>query len=60
MKESEAGIKTIPFWKRQMIWEKSMFRYFRKHHGWLQAILIVLLDIPAMLIGLALAKLKKK
>lgn len=58
--ESQAGIKTIPFWKRQIIWEKSMFRYFRKHHGWLHAILIVILDIPAMLIGLGLAKFNKK
>src|SRR3989344_2853289 len=57
--ESQAGIKTIPFWKRQIIWEKSMFRYFRKHHGLVQAIAIVILDIPAMLVGLLIQKLRK-
>ncbi len=57
LQESQAGIKTIPFWKRQLIWEKSMFRYFRKHHGWLQAFVVVILDIPFMLIGLLLREL---
>lgn len=58
MHESQAGIKTIPFWKRQLIWEKSMFRYFRKHHGFFQAMIIVLLDVPAMMIGLVIQKFK--
>lgn len=57
--ESQAGIKKIPFWKRQFIWQKSMFRYFRKHHGLAQAIAISILDPIFMIIGTLVHKAKR-
>jgi len=57
--ESQAGIKKISLWKRQLIWEKSMFRYFRKHHGLVQAVVVSVLDPFCMLLGMALQRLRK-
>lgn len=56
--ESQAGIKKISFWRRQLIWEKSMFRYFKKHHCIMQAIAIAVLDPLCMFIGIVAKKLK--
>lgn len=58
MHESQAGIKKISFWRRQLIWEKSMFRYFRKHHGLFSALVISVLDPLCMGIGMAFKKFK--
>ncbi len=60
MHESQAGISKIPMWKRQLIWQKSMFRYFRKHHGLPQAIMVSILDPACMMIGMAFQKIKKR
>lgn len=57
--ESQAGISKIPMWKRQLIWQQSMFRYFRKHHGLFQAVAISVLDPVCMVIGVAIKKIRK-
>lgn len=58
--ESQAGISKMPFWERQIIWQRSMFRYFRKHHGLAQAIAISILDPLAMFAGIIMKKIQKK
>lgn len=57
--ERQAGIAKMPFWERQGIWTRSMFHYFRKHHGLLQAVAISVLDPLCMWLGIALKRIKK-
>lgn len=57
--ERQAGIAKMPFWERQGIWERSMFHYFHKHHGLLQAVAIFILDPLCMWIGMSVKRLKK-
>lgn len=57
--ERQAGISKMPFWERQGIWAKSMFHYFRKHHGLIPAIAISALDPLCMWIGIAVKRIKK-
>lgn len=57
--ERQAGIAQMPFWERQGIWARSMFHYFRKHHGLLQAVAISLLDPLCMWLGMTTKRIKK-
>lgn len=59
MHESQAGISKIPMWKRQLIWEQSMFRYFRKHHGILAAIAACTLDSLCMFVVIGIKKMRR-
>lgn len=58
--QSEGSISKLSLWKRQAIWEQSIFRYFKKHHGLLSAIIVSTLDPVCMIIGMAIGKLKKQ
>lgn len=54
---SQAGLSKMPFWERQGIWNHSIRRYFRKHHGILQGMMISILDPLCMFIGMGLKKI---
>lgn len=53
----QAGLSAMPFWERQAIWNRSIRRYFRKHHGLIQSMAIAVLDPLCMFIGMGLKKI---
>lgn len=42
--QSEAGISTMNIWERLLIYNKSLRRYFRKHHGLAYAMAAAVID----------------
>lgn len=55
--QSQAGLTKMPFLERQAIWNRSIRRYFRKHHGAIQGAAIGVLDPLCMFIGMGLKKI---
>lgn len=56
---SQAGLSKMPFWERQRIWNHSIRRYFRKHHGVVQSVAISVLDPLCMFIGMGLKAIRR-
>lgn len=55
---SQAGIAKMPFWERFWIWNRSIRRYFWRHHGPLAGILIAICDPLAMFLGMAAKRVR--
>ncbi len=55
---SEAGISKMPFWERFFIWNRSIRRYFRQHHGRVAGWTIAVVDPLALFTALALKRLR--
>jgi len=53
-----AGISKMPFWEKQFIYNRSIRRYFRKHHGYIHSILAGVLDPIALAIGIIINRKK--
>src|SRR3990167_5949062 len=56
---SQAGLSKMPFFERQMIWNHSIRRYFRKHHGLVQSVVISILDPLCMFMGMGWKALRR-